>query len=125
VREFVARWSGRLLFGSDVVVMEDHLKSKDPDAPPNPASAIANLADGEDAAFDLYASRYFALRTMWETTYEGESPIADLDLAMVDPARYNAMSAPALRGLGLDDATLRTLYAGAAGELLDRWYAEH
>lgn len=125
VRDFLARWPGRILFGSDIVTMEDHLKSKDPDAPQTAASPIANLADGEEAAFDLYASRYFALRTMWETDFEGESPIADPDLKMVDPANYNDLSAPTLRGLGLDTATLRTLYSGAAAAVLDRWYGGH
>ncbi len=125
VREFVARWSGRLLFGSDVVVMEDHLKSKDPDAPQSAASPMANLADGEEAAFDLYASRYFALRTLWETEYEGESPIADPDLKMVEPGRYTDMSAPMLRGMGIGESMLRTLYSGAAATLLDRWWARH
>ena len=107
---FMERWRGRILFGSDVVTSDDHLRSNDPS---NEAFG-ASLADGPEAAFDLYASRYWALRTMWETTYDGESPIADPDLAMVEPDRYDAMSAPRLVGKALPGELLRALYSGAA-----------
>ena len=111
VVEFLTRWSGRILFGSDIVSEEVHLVKKDG---PTPGRIFGDLASSPEEAFDLYASRYYALRTMWETGYEGESPIADPDLAMVDPARFDGMSAPTLQGLALPPEMLRTLYRGAA-----------
>ncbi|MCA9283138.1 MAG: amidohydrolase family protein, partial [Phycisphaerales bacterium] len=106
--DFLQRFSGRILFGSDIVTMDAHLS--DDTGPRN----MGAQASSEHDAFDLYASRYWALRTMFETDYSGESPIADPDLAMVDPANFDAMSAPALRGHALSDDMLRTLYRGAA-----------
>ena len=76
----------------------------------------------EAEAFDLYASRHWALRTLWETTYEGESPIADPDLAMVEPERYTPMSAPQLRGKSLPPNLLHSLYHDAAQNLLEAWH---
>jgi hypothetical protein len=111
VVRFLARWSGRILFGSDIVSEEVHLVRK---AGPTPGRVVADLASSPGEAFDLYASRYFALRTMWETAYEGESPIADPDLKMVDPSAYDDMSAPPLRGLSLPADMLRVLYREGA-----------
>lgn len=108
---FLSRWSGRILFGSDIVTEEVHLTPK---TGPTPGRIFADLASSPAEAFDLYASRYFALRTMWETAYDGESPIADPDLKMVDPARFDDMSAPRLRGLSLSPDMLKTLYESAA-----------
>ena len=85
---------------------------------------MSDLADSPESAFELYASRYFALRTMFETAYDGESPIADPDLMMVEPTRYNAMSGPRLRGLSLPRELLGVLYSGAAEKLVERWWAE-
>ncbi|GJQ28279.1 MAG: hypothetical protein HBSAPP03_01630 [Phycisphaerae bacterium] len=115
VVEFFTRWRGRLLFGSDIVTTDEHLRPK-AEAPK--AHPMGDLADGPEAAFDLYASRYWALRTLWEMRDEGDSPIADPDLMMVDPARHDAMSAPALRGLGLPREVLEDLYWGTATRLL-------
>jgi hypothetical protein len=56
---------------------------------------------------------------MCETSYEGESPIADPDLMMVEPSRYDDMSAPALRGKALPRDLLLSLYHDAASRLLD------
>lgn len=115
---FLDRYRGRILFGSDIVTSDDHLVSTDPNNP-----AFGNqLASSEQEAFELYASRYWALRTMYETGYRGESNIADPDLKMVDPDRYDELSAPALRGHGLDEARLRVLYRDACVGTLDRWY---
>ncbi|MHC4590503.1 MAG: hypothetical protein ACYTAQ_14535 [Planctomycetota bacterium] len=41
------------------------------------------MASSPQEAFDLYASRYWALRTLFETDHVGPSPIADPDLALV------------------------------------------
>lgn len=114
---FLDEFSGRVVFGSDIVTSDEHLEPSSSDA------FGAALASSEAEAFDLYASRYWAMRTMFETDYDGESPIADPDLAMVDPARHDAMSAPRLVGRSLDDARLRTLYRGAVEGTIDRWYA--
>jgi hypothetical protein len=116
VRAFLAKWRGRVLFGSDIVTHDEHLKPNDPEK----QLFGANLADGAEAAFDLYASRYWALRMLWETDYDGESPIADPDLAMVDPGRFDEMSAPRLVGMGVAREDLEWLYAGAARTLGER-----
>lgn len=117
VCDFLLKWQGRILFGSDIVTMDDQLAPKpapkDGTKPAN-ASPMADLADSPEAAFDLYASRYAALRTMFETDYTGESPIADPDLVMIQQPGATPMSAPQLRGLSLDRDLLRTLYSSAA-----------
>jgi hypothetical protein len=119
VRAFLARWQGRILFGSDIVTRDEHLTETTSQA------FAADAASSEAEAFELYASRYWAFRTMFETDYQGQSPIADPDLAKEFPDRYDAMSAPTLRGLSLGHATLTELYAGAAHRLVERWYNEH
>lgn len=116
---FLDRYSGRILFGSDIVTSDEHLESTDPDNP----SFGNQLASSDHEAFELYASRYWALRTMFETEYRGESNIADPDLMMVDPSKFDAMSGPALRGHRLDRDRLCMLYRGAVIGTLDRWYA--
>ncbi|MEC9374689.1 MAG: hypothetical protein VYC34_12630, partial [Planctomycetota bacterium] len=112
--EFLERWNGRILFGSDIVAMDAHLSS---DTGPRGMGA---QAASEREAFDLYASRYWALRHLWETEYDGESPIADPDLAMVDPASHDEMSAPRLRGKRIPAALLKTLYHDAPAAILER-----
>lgn len=111
-RAFFTRYRGRLLFGSDVVATDEHLKSS------ASAHPMGDLADTPQAAAELYASRYFALRLLFETTYHAESPIADPDLAMVDPSRFTEMSAPTLRGLDLPLEDLDALYFESAEALM-------
>ncbi|MEX2213366.1 MAG: amidohydrolase family protein [Phycisphaeraceae bacterium] len=96
LRDFVGRNAGRLLFGSDIV------------------------ADDKDVNYDLYASRYWALRTMFETSYDGMSPIVDPDLNMVDE-RVPKDATPPLRGAAIEEKTLDVLYKGAAERLLSAW----
>ncbi len=113
VREFFERWRGRILFGSDIVTTDEHL------APPPPGNAaprspMADLADSEESAAELYASRYFVLRVLLETGYEGESPIDDPDL---DPAPGGEPT-PWLRGLALPPDVLSDLYSGTANSVL-------
>lgn len=110
---FLNNFRGRILFGSDIVSSEEHLTPSEDD---NEMTAKAHSPEG---AFDLYASRYYALRTMFETEHEGESPIADPDLAMVDPDQFGDMDAPALRGKSLPNDILKSVYRDAARELLD------
>jgi len=118
---FFKRFAGRLLFGSDIVVSDEHLEAGDPDSPRFGATLAASAAD----AFDLYAGRYWALRTMYETDYAGESNIADPDLMMVEPDRYDALSAPELVGRSLPPEMLKALYRRAAERTLDAWYQAH
>ena len=116
--EFLTKYEGRVIFGSDIVTHDDHLAASDPDNP-----AFGNqLANSEHEAFELYASRYWALRTMFETQYRGESNIADPDLKMCDPDRFDDMSAPTLHGHALPESMLKTLYRGACVHTLDAWY---
>jgi len=117
--EFLQRWEGRILFGSDVVTTDEHLKESDS------AHPMGALAGSELEAFDLYAGRYWALRTMFETDYDGESPIADPDLMMVDPERFDEMSAPALRGKSLPADVLKIIYSGAAEHTVYDWIRSH
>lgn len=115
---FLQRYRGRILFGSDIVTSDEHLR------PTDPASERfgVHLASSQHEAFELYASRYWALRTLFETGYDGESPIADPDLAMVDPDRFDAMSAPRLIGKALPPDLLGVLYHDAATATLQAWF---
>jgi hypothetical protein len=107
VRAFMHRWRGRILFGSDIVTNEEHLQGGDK------TTEMAAKASDHESAFDLYASRYWALRALWETDWSLESPISDPDLAMVDPGRH-PHDAPRLEGKRLPTDTLRQLYREAA-----------
>jgi len=110
---FLRRFKGRILFGSDIVTDDEHLRQSE-----EGTHEISGQVNSPREAFDLYASRYWALRTLLEMGYEGESPIADPDLSMVDPERYGAMDAPVLRGLALPEDVLVSVYHMAAHDLL-------
>ncbi len=110
LRDFFERWRGRVLFGSDIVTSEAHLSGE------QSATEMESKAGSEHEAYDLYASRYWALRTLLERNYEGESPIADPDLCLVDPNR-NKLDAPTLRGAELPIESLLYLYNQAASAL--------
>ncbi|MFG0328295.1 MAG: hypothetical protein ACF8PN_00195 [Phycisphaerales bacterium] len=116
LNSFLERWRGRILFGSDIVTTDEHFKSKESER------GMGHLAASREQAFELYASRYWSLRTMWETSFDGESPIVDPDLHMVDPDRYDESSAPPLRGKAIAPDSLRSLYHDAATNLLDSWH---
>ncbi len=109
---FLSKWSGRVLFGSDTVTTDEHLRAGDK------LSEMGKKAASSESAHDLYASRYWALRMLWEGTGEVTSPISDPDLAMIDPVRHTPLDAPLLRGLALPAPLLRTLYCDAATTLL-------
>ncbi|MFP4144250.1 MAG: amidohydrolase family protein [Phycisphaeraceae bacterium] len=96
--DFATHNAGRLLFGTDIV------------------------ATTENRDFDLYASRYWALRTLMETDYDGPSPIVDPDLPLLDPTLPEHATAH-LRGVHLHRPTLDTLYRGAAQTVLEAWEA--
>jgi len=118
---FLTRWRGRVLFGSDIVAADEHLSPESGDE----SRPVLSQASDAASAFDLYASRYWALRTLLETDYDGPSPIADPDLEMVDPDRFDAMSAPRLVGKRLPREILEAIYSGTATDLVLRWEAEH
>jgi hypothetical protein len=108
VHAFLERFRGRILFGSDIVTTDEHMSAGDA------KSEMAAKASRPEDAFDLYASRYWALRTLWESDFDGESPIADPDLAMVDPKQFTALDAPRLQGKHLSPSLLKSLYVDAA-----------
>lgn len=110
---FLTAHKGRVLFGSDIVTSDDHLTAADN------KTEMAAKADNPDEAFDLYASRYWAYRTMFETAYRGQSPIADPDLNMLDADRYTPLDAPPLTGFQLPADILQSLYHDAAHALLE------
>jgi len=112
--DFLRRFRGRILFGSDIVTTDDHLVHAEG------KTEMAAKASAPEDAFDLYASRYWALRTLWETDHDGPSPIADPDLAMVHPDRHGPMDAPPLRGKRLPSDLLQDLYFDAAEALAAR-----
>ena len=120
VRTFFRKWTGRILFGSDLVVMDDQLTKEKTAGSPR-----GELASSPEEALELYCSRYWALRTMFETDYDGESNIADPDLKMMEPERYDEMAGPRMQGLALPPEDLRVLYAGAAERVVEAWWSAH
>jgi hypothetical protein len=111
---FLEKWRGRILFGTDTVTTDEHLREGDK------LSEMGRKATSREGAHDLYASRYWALRMRWEAHGETPSPISDPDLAMVDPARHTPLDAPTLKGLALPADLVRTLYRDAALALVAR-----
>lgn len=121
---FLERWRGRVLFGSDIVATDEHLGASEKRDPGDKRPDFGKQASSEAEAYDLYASRYWALRTMFEGTYQGPSPIADPDLALVDPERFDEMSSPELKGHGLPDALMDVVHRGAAEKSILGWYRD-
>lgn len=89
IRQLVCRWPQRFLFGSDLVTRH-------------------NLPR------DHYVSRYWCQRTLWESTWEGRSPIADPDYPHSDAEP----ATPMLRGIGLPTEVLEQVYHDNAHRLL-------
>ena len=94
-RRFVEGNPGRVLFGSDIVASRQM----------------------DQVGFDLFASRWWALRTLMETAYDGPSPIVDPDLHRVDPSVPEDATAH-LRGAALPQRLLQDLYFGNTQALL-------
>ncbi len=105
---FVRKWQGRLFFGTDTVTTDEHLRDGDK------SSEMARKAASREGAHDLYASRYWALRMLWEGTGACPSPISDPDLSMVNPHAHSPLDGPDLRGNALPPDLLRSLYRDAA-----------
>jgi hypothetical protein len=89
IRGLVCRHPGRFLLGSDLVTRH-HLVP------------------------EHYVSRYWCQRTLWESSWEGRSPIADPDYQ----AGASEPSTPPLRGLDLPESVLEQVYQGNARRLL-------
>ena len=81
IRSLVCRNPGRFLFGSDLVTRHSLMR-------------------------DHYVSRYWCQRTLWESAWEGPSPIADPDYS---PAA-GGPSTPPLLGLNLPADVLEQVY---------------
>lgn len=107
---FLEKWRERILFGSDIVTQDSQI----PQTFTHP--------DRREFLYQLYASRYWALRTLLETDYDGESPIVDPDLMMVDKERFDESSAPPLRGKSLPAHILRAIYHDNAERLLAPYF---
>jgi predicted TIM-barrel fold metal-dependent hydrolase len=89
VRGLICRYPDRFLFGSDLVTRHGLPR-------------------------EHYASRYWCQRTVWESDWEGPSPIADPDSKPVE----GSPSTPLLRGLNLPEDVLRRVYHDNAHRLL-------
>jgi predicted TIM-barrel fold metal-dependent hydrolase len=89
VRALVCRRPGRILFGSDLVTRRGLRRAH-------------------------YVSRYWCQRTLWESAWDGPSPIADPDYQ----AEPGEPATPRLRGLALPVDVLERVYWRNAAELL-------
>jgi hypothetical protein len=89
VRTLMCRFPERFLFGSDLVTRH-HLPRQH------------------------YVSRYWCQRTLWESDWEGRSPIADPDHIHAD----GEPATPVLRGVGLPADVLDLVYHANAERLL-------
>ena len=95
VRAFFEQWQDRICFGTDIVASDEHLYAAE--AKTDKGTQASSEAD----AFDLYSSRFWALRTLLETSYDGPSPIEDRD---------SAAPSVRLRGIGLAPEVLHKIY---------------
>ncbi len=102
--QFVEAHPGRVLFGTDIVANDDNLTPPEAGGPET------------GGGYDLYASRFWALRTVIETDYAGPSPIVDPDLHQVDPS-VDPKSTAGLRGASMPADLLPMLYHGAASRV--------
>jgi predicted TIM-barrel fold metal-dependent hydrolase len=91
IRDLVCRHPQRFLFGSDLVTRHGIPR-------------------------DHYVSRYWCQRTLWESSWEGRSPIADPDYQ----APAGEPSSPLLRGVGLPLDVLEQVYHHNACRLLTK-----
>jgi hypothetical protein len=89
IRDLLCRLPGRFLWGSDLVTRHE--------LPP-----------------EHYASRYWCQRTLWESDWEGRSPIADADYV----AAPGEPATPPLLGLHLPPEVLSRIYYENARKLL-------
>jgi predicted TIM-barrel fold metal-dependent hydrolase len=89
IRALVCRYPDRFLFGSDLVTRHGMPR-------------------------EHYVSRYWCQRTLWESGWQGRSPIADSDYVHAD----GEPATPLLRGVELPPEVLAKVYYGNARRLL-------
>ena len=89
IRALICRYPDRFLFGSDLVTRH-HLPR------------------------EHYVSRYWCHRTLWESNWQGRSPVADPDYV----AAPGEPPSPILRGLELPLAVLEQVYHSNVSRLL-------
>ncbi|HEX4591799.1 MAG TPA: amidohydrolase family protein, partial [Gemmataceae bacterium] len=90
IRSLICRHPTRFLFGTDLVTRHGLTR-------------------------EHYVSRYWCQRTLWESTWEGPSPIADPDFQTTE----GGPRTPTLRGVGLPPDVLRRVYVENARHLLN------
>ena len=88
-RSLMSRHPTRFLFGSDLVTRNG-------------------------LPHEHYVSRYWCQRTLWESTWTGQSPVADPDYT----PEAGAAATPLLHGVGLSAEVLEMVYSGNARRLL-------
>jgi hypothetical protein len=91
VRALMCRYPDRFLFGSDLVTRHGLPR-------------------------EHYVSRYWCQRTLWESDWEGRSPIADPDYTL-EP---DGPTTPLLHGVGLPADVLQQVYRGNAERVLGK-----
>ena len=89
IRALICKHPQRFLFGSDLVTRHGLPR-------------------------EHYLSRYWCQRTLWESSWQGRSPIADPDYASAD----GEGATPLLRGVELPPDVLRMVYHDNAARLL-------
>jgi hypothetical protein len=89
VRSLICRHADRFLFGSDLVTRHGLVR-------------------------EHYVSRYWCHRTLWESRWEGQSPVADADYV----ADSGGPATPRLRGIGLPAEVLAKVYRDNAMAIL-------
>ncbi|MSR55637.1 MAG: hypothetical protein EXS09_20490 [Gemmataceae bacterium] len=89
IRALITRYPTRFLFGSDLVTRHGLTR-------------------------EHYVSRYWCQRTLWESVWNGPSPISDPDFT---PTGESGQT-PLLRGVGLPTDVLRLVYSENARKLL-------
>jgi predicted TIM-barrel fold metal-dependent hydrolase len=92
IRDLICRHPTRFLFGSDLVTRHGLER-------------------------EHYVSRYWCQRTLWESDWEGRSPIADPDFTP-GPADPEGVTTPLLRGLNLPAEVLEQVYHKNARRIL-------
>jgi predicted TIM-barrel fold metal-dependent hydrolase len=95
IQSLILRYPDRFLFGSDLVT--------------RPGLTLEH-----------YVSRYWCQRTLWESPWEGRSPVADPDYVHAE----SAPATPLLLGLNLPAPVLATVYHGNAARLLKSQQAQ-
>jgi predicted TIM-barrel fold metal-dependent hydrolase len=93
IRSLVSRYPHRFFFGSDLVTRHHLVR-------------------------EHYESRYWSQRTLWESSWEGKSPIADPDYQPGQSATDGLVTTPPLLGLSLPMEVLEQVYYENARRLI-------